>query len=45
MAAIFGDTKIFFKIGMATLQRYPVGQKILLNLLISYSFQDISIFV
>ena len=27
MAAIFGETKIFLKIGMATLQRYPVGQK------------------
>ena len=26
MAAIFGET-IFLKIGMATLQRYPVGQK------------------
>ena len=27
MAAIFGETKIFLKIGMATLQIYPVGQK------------------
>ena len=27
MAAIFGETKFFLKIGMATLQRYPVGQK------------------
>ena len=27
MAAIFGETKMFLKIGMATLQRYPVGQK------------------
>ena len=25
MAAIFGETKFFLKIGMATLQRYPVG--------------------
>ena len=28
MAAIFGKTKFFLKIGMATLQKYPVGQKI-----------------
>ena len=27
MATIFGETKIFLKIGMATLQRYPMGQK------------------
>ena len=27
MAAIFGETKFFFKIGITTLQRYPVGQK------------------
>ena len=27
MAAIFGETKFFFKIGISTLQRYPVGQK------------------
>ena len=27
MAAIFGETKFFLKIGMATLQRYPMGQK------------------
>ena len=27
MAAIFGETKFFLKISMATLQRYPVGQK------------------
>ena len=26
MAAIFGETKFFLKIGMAILQRYPVGQ-------------------
>ena len=34
MAVIFGET-IFFKIGMATLQRYPVVQK---NLSISLYF-------
>ena len=27
MAAIFGETKIFLKIGMATLQRYTSGKK------------------
>ena len=27
MAAIFGETNFFFKIGITTLQRYPVGQK------------------
>ena len=27
MAAIFGETNFFLKISMATLQRYPVGQK------------------
>ena len=27
MADIFGETKFFFKIGIITLQRYPVGQK------------------
>ena len=27
MAAIFGETKIFEKIGMVTLQQYLVGQK------------------
>ena len=27
MAAIFGETKIFFKIGITTLQRYSSGQK------------------
>ena len=26
MTAIFSETKFFLKIGMATLQRYPVGQ-------------------
>ena len=27
MAAIFGETNFFFKIGITTLQRYPAGQK------------------
>ena len=27
MATIFGETKFFLKIGMATLQIYPLGQK------------------
>ena len=27
MAAIFGETKFFLKIGMASVHRYPVGQK------------------
>ena len=27
MAAIFGETKFFLKMGMAILQRYPVAQK------------------
>ena len=27
MAAIFAETKFFLKIGMATLQSYPVGKK------------------
>ena len=31
MAAIFGETKFFFKIGIATLQRYPAGQKFCRN--------------
>ena len=43
MAAIFSETKFFLKIGMATLQRYPVGQKFRQNP--SHGFQDISIFV
>ena len=33
MAAIFGETKNVLKIEMTTLQRYPVGQKVLLKLL------------
>ena len=35
----------FLKIGIATLQRYPVGQKFCRNRSISHGFQDISIFV
>ena len=31
MAAIFGETKIFLKIGKSTPQRYPVGQKFCRN--------------
>ena len=50
MAAIFGKIKFFLKIGMATLQRYPVGQKFRRNRSIfrskiSHGFRDISIFV
>ena len=35
MASIFGETKFFWKIGMATLHRYPVDKKIHRNLSIS----------
>ena len=35
----------FWKIGMATLQRYPVGQKFRRNRSIYYGFRDISIFM
>ena len=45
MAAIFGETKIFFKIGITTLQRYPVGQKFRRNCSILQGFRDISIFM
>ena len=45
MAAIFEETKFFLKIGMATLQRYPVGEKFPQNCSIANGFQDISIFV
>ena len=44
MAAILGETK-FLKIGMATQQIYPVGQKFRRNHSISHGFQDISISV
>ena len=36
--------KFFLKIGMATLQRYPVGQKFRRNRSIWQGFRDISIF-
>ena len=45
MAAIFGDTEIFWKIGMATLPRYPVGEKIRRNRSILHSIREITIFV
>ena len=45
MAAIFDDKFFFLKIGMATLQRYPVGQKFRRNRSISHGLQDVSIFV
>ena len=45
MAAIFGDTEIFWKIGMATLLRYPVGEKIRRNRSILHSIREITIFV
>ena len=45
MAAIFGKIKFFLKIGMATLQRYPVGQKFRRNHSIQQGFRDISIFM
>ena len=41
----FWRDKIFLKIGMATLQIYPVGQKFRRNRSILQGFQDISIFV
>ena len=37
--------KIFLKIGIATLQTYPVGQKFCRNRSIYYGFRDISIFM
>ena len=40
----FWRDKIFLKIGMATLQRYPVGEKFRQNRSISHGFRDISIF-
>ena len=43
MAAIFGKTTFFLKIGMATLQRYPVGKTFRQNHSILHGFQDISI--
>ena len=44
MTAILGDRNFFLKIGMATLQRYPVGQKFRRNRSILHGFRDISIF-
>ena len=41
----FGQDKKVLKIGMATLQRYPVGQKICRNRSIKHGFRDISISV
>ena len=40
-----GCNKTFFKIGMTTLQRYPVGQKIHQIPSMLHGFLDISIFV
>ena len=45
MAAMLGETNFFSKIGMATLHRYPVGQKFRRNRSIYHGFRDISIFV
>ena len=45
MAAIFGEINFFLKIGMATLQIYPVGQKFRRNRSILQGFRDISIFM
>ena len=41
----FWRDKIFLKIGMATLQIYPVGQKFRRNRSILQGFRDISIFM
>ena len=45
MAAIFIETNFFLKIGIATLQTYPVGQKFRRNRSIYYGFRDTSIFM
>ena len=45
MAAIFGETNFFFKIGITTPQRYPVGPKFRRKRSILHGFRDISIFV
>ena len=42
MASIFGET---WKIGMATLKRYPLGQKFHRNRSIMHGFRDTGIFV
>ena len=41
----FWRDNFFLKIGIATLQRYPVGQKFRRNCSISHGVRDISIFV
>ena len=43
MATIFGEQK-FLKIGMATLEKYPVGQKFRPNRSIAHGFRDTGIF-
>ena len=43
LSAIFGETKFFLKIEMATLKRYPVGKKFRQNCSILHGFRDISI--
>ena len=45
MAAIFGKIRFLLKIGMATLQKYPAGQKFRRNRSILQGFRDISIFM
>ena len=45
MAAIFDETNFFLKIGSATQQSYPVGQKFCRNRSILHGFRDKSIFV
>ena len=41
----FWQDKIFWEISMATMQRYPVGQKFRRNRSIEHGFRDISTFV
>ena len=43
--SIYSFYKYFFKIGITTLQRYPVGQKFRRIRSIKHGFRDISIFV
>ena len=45
MAAIFGESKIFFKIAKSTLLRYPVGRKFHRNRSISHGLGDRHIYV
>ena len=42
MAAIFGETNFFLKIGMDTLQRYPVSQKFVEIALSSTVFETVT---